>query len=83
MTLYLGYEITDVEFSDDLLIRSVSIQEIKNGSNDAKTSRPLSLSCGTLLSCADKGCDYDIFSAINESGLVYDGGVVVDQVSRI
>lgn len=40
------------------------------------------LSCTTLLCCSEKKCDFDIFSAINDSGLVYDGGIVVDQNFR-
>ena len=48
------------------------------------TSRPqfLTLECATLLCCARKSCEAGIFTAINESGLVYDGGVVVDEVSH-
>ena len=36
--------------------------------------------CTTLLCCNERRCDFDIFSAINDSGLVFDGGIVVDQV---
>ena len=34
-----------------------------------------------LLCCGQRQCDTDVFSAINESGLVYDGGIVVDEVN--
>ena len=40
----------------------------------------VTLECATLLCCVVKSCDADVFAAINESGLVYDGGVVVDEV---
>merc|ERR1711871_58140 len=34
--------------------------------------------CGTLIMCEKYNADIDVFSAINDSGLVYDGGIVVD-----
>jgi len=34
--------------------------------------------CGTLIMCENFHADIDVFSAINDSGLVYDGGIVVD-----
>ena len=39
--------------------------------------------CGTLLHCANMQADIDVFSAVNDSGLVYDGGIVVDGVHSI
>ena len=47
-------------------------------------SQPLTmtLTCTALICCGEKQCDADVFAAINESGLVYDGGVVVDQSFR-
>ena len=47
------------------------------------TPQFVTLECATLLCCIQKSCDSDVFSAINESGLVYDGGVVVDQVRTV
>lgn len=41
----------------------------------------VTIECSSLLCCVRKSCDADVFAAINESGLVYDGGIVVDQVS--
>jgi hypothetical protein len=38
------------------------------------------LECSTLLLCMNAQCDVDVFAAVNESGLVYDGGVVVNEV---
>ena len=34
--------------------------------------------CGTLLMCEKFHANIDVFSAINDSGLVYDGGIVVN-----
>lgn len=39
---------------------------------------PNTVSCGWLLCCQHNDADYDIFRAINESGLVYDGRLVVN-----
>lgn len=39
---------------------------------------PTLVSCGWLLCCQQNDADYDIFRAINESGLVYDGRLVVN-----
>ena len=36
------------------------------------------LSCGTLLLCDRFSADIDVYSAVNDAGLVYDGGIVVD-----
>jgi hypothetical protein len=38
------------------------------------------VACTTLLLCLNYQCDVDVFTAVNESGLVYDGGVVVNEV---
>ena len=51
--------------------------------NDDVTPQYSIIKCSSLLCCVRKSCDADVFSAMNESGLVYDGGAVVDQVSVI
>ena len=60
--------------------------ERKDSTSDQSTTQAnpqfVKLECATLLCCMRRSCDADVFSAINESGLVYDGGVVVDQVSN-
>ncbi|TMW55487.1 hypothetical protein Poli38472_010369 [Pythium oligandrum] len=38
--------------------------------------------CGWLLCCQHNDADYDVFRAINESGLVYDGRLVVNGLMR-
>jgi len=43
----------------------------------------LSLPCFSLLCAGAKYCDSDVFTAINDCGIVFDGGVVVDQVSDV
>ncbi len=37
--------------------------------------------CIAVLCCNFKQCDRDVFAAVNDSGLVFDGGLVVDSVS--
>lgn len=34
--------------------------------------------CSTVLCCGPKQCDRDVFTAVNDSGLVFDGGLVVN-----
>ncbi len=43
---------------------------------------PLMLACMALLCCANRVCDKDVFTAVVDSGLVFDGGLVVDAVSK-
>lgn len=67
--------------------RSIAVEagnESEKAGANFRNARPhfVTLECTTLLCCARKSCDADIFAAINESGLVYDGGVVVDEVSN-
>ena len=48
--------------------------------NGDVTPQYSTIDCSALLCCVRRSCDADVFNAINESGLVYDGGAVVDQV---
>ena len=38
------------------------------------------IQCGALLFCNNMQADIDTFSAVNDAGLVYDSGIVVDAV---
>lgn len=49
--------------------------------NSDVTPQYSTIDCSALLCCVRRSCDADVFNAINESGLVYDGGAVVDQVT--
>lgn len=40
----------------------------------------LRIMCMALLCCGQMQCDRDVFAAVNDSGLVFDGGLVVDAV---
>jgi hypothetical protein len=48
--------------------------------NSDVTPQYSTIDCLALLCCVRRSCDADVFDAINKSGLVYDGGAVVDQV---
>jgi hypothetical protein len=54
------------------------------GRTDGKVgdAESVTLNCASLLFCNNRQCDWDMFTAINDSGLVYDGGLVVDEVSE-
>ncbi len=47
---------------------------------EKEPATPSSLPCFSLLCCGQKQCDADVFAAVNDSGLVYDGGLVIDEV---
>merc|ERR1711871_1657408 len=51
-----------------------NVEELK----DETSSYDEVVMCGTLILCENFHVDIDVFSAINDSGLVYDGGIVVD-----
>ena len=52
------------------------LQEHKSGMENG-----VMLSCLALLCCTNSQCDKDVFNAVVDSGLVFDGGLVVDTVS--
>lgn len=47
---------------------------------ESKAPEPVMIACMALLLCNNAVCDRDMFSAIVDSGLVFDGGLVVDAV---
>lgn len=46
-------------------------------------AEPVMLACMALFLCSNTVCDRDMFSAVVDSGLVFDGGLVVDTVRNI
>jgi hypothetical protein len=46
---------------------------------NGRTYEQRELRCDALLMCTTKRCDVDTFAAVNDSGLIYDGGIVVDE----
>jgi hypothetical protein len=49
----------------------------------AEDSASVMLTCMTLLLCNNSVCDKDTFTAVVDSGLVFDGGLVVDTVGAM
>jgi hypothetical protein len=61
-------------------------EEKNNINNNNEYAVPSHLTCIGLLLCAGRefqSCERDIFAAINDCGLVFDGGLVVDKVRGI
>eukprot|EP00602_Paraphysomonas_sp_CaronLab_P013359 CAMPEP_0185043622 /NCGR_PEP_ID=MMETSP1103-20130426/43004_1 /TAXON_ID=36769 /ORGANISM="Paraphysomonas bandaiensis, Strain Caron Lab Isolate" /LENGTH=1284 /DNA_ID=CAMNT_0027583819 /DNA_START=406 /DNA_END=4260 /DNA_ORIENTATION=+ len=90
ITIYWNSQILDVDYPshDELIaeggtgvIDGLSIRKYPP-KNSVMGPKDEFLECSTLILCADLQCDVDVFTAINESGLVYDGGVVVDENFR-
>ena len=78
-----GFEIVDVDLTKFGSVQGVQIRSLAaDSSNEDGPPKIVTLNCFSLLCCNSKFCDTDVFAAINESGIVYDGGVVVDKVWR-
>ena len=79
-----GYDLTDVQLNKFGGIEGVHLKRIDTASGDnpdaAAEPESLTLPCFSLLCSNTKHCDSDVFTAINDCGIVFDGGVVVDQV---
>lgn len=87
VTIYRNGKILDVDFSlqeeeeseDPPMINGVNIRILPPKSSVMGPKEEY-IECSTLLLCMNYQCDVDVFTAVNESGLVYDGGVVVNEV---
>lgn len=87
--LRLGWQLDNTHFAKNGHLNTVTIRPIrkleKNALGDFIETKEegevpsTTISCDALLCCMNKQCDADIFAAINDSGLVYDGGIVVDE----
>lgn len=87
---YFRKVIRDVGFARTRALQSVTVESDRSvvdatsseeGNQAEEKSSELVMNCETLLCCAEMACEMDTFAAINDCGLVYDGGLVVDQVS--
>lgn len=65
--------------TDETCISSVSVR-IYPVENSIMGPKDVTIDCGCLLLCGNYECDIDIFSAVNDAGLIYDGGLVVNEV---
>ncbi len=76
--LHRNYKVIDVKLSSYGSIEGLIIQNLAEGADD----EPIEIPCFSLLCCNQKYCDPDVFAAVNDCGIVYDGGIVVDQDFR-
>lgn len=75
--------IKDKRFEDTVPVS----EEVKEGEDYEEPPTTIEyptidIPCITLLLCSKSHCEMDVFSAINDSGLVFDGGMVVNEVYR-
>lgn len=83
--------VAEVSLSRNGFLQSVELKDLHNsdGRMESKMSDPTNptrLSCTALLLCSGQqyqSCERDVFAAINDCGLVFDGGLVVDLVSPV
>ena len=85
----VGWQLENATFAKNSHVSALTIKPIqkleKNSLGDVIETKEGSevpvttVACETLLCCMNKQCDADIFAAVNDSGLVYDGGIVVDE----
>lgn len=74
--VYFGQKVHDVIFSDGQSVKTLEVVSVK-----AEADQPHSfIPCNTLLTCNEKVIDFDLLAAVNDAGLVFDGGIVVDEV---
>ncbi len=88
VTIYKNSKITDVDIPSESELERSEGTGIVDGvnirifpqKNSIMGPKDEFIECSTLLLCSNFQCDVDVFTAVNESGLVYDGGVVVNEV---
>ena len=90
-----GFEIAEVYMSHAGFLsslelkRSAEVVQEAAPQTESKTADPEGPAAGVmiasmaLLLCTNQVCDKDVFNAIVDSGLVFDGGLVVDVVRFI
>ena len=87
--IYWKSAIGEVSLSRNGFLQSVELKDVHHSDSstvgESKTADAnVRISCTALLLCGNKdyqSCERDVFAAINDSGLVFDGGLVVDLVS--
>ena len=76
--VHFGCKVVDVQFFDSSPIHSIEIQTIETESRSGDSESLIK--CCALLTCVEKVIDTDLYASINDAGLVYDGGIIVDEV---
>ena len=88
--MYRLHEVKDVTINGQNRLESLTIRKIFTKEDIAAAhlagkelvDEVTELQAFTLLTCSSKSCDPDLFTAINDSGIVFDGGVVVNKDFR-
>lgn len=79
--------VAEVSLSRNGFLQSVELKDISVREETKMDAQPPTrISCSALLLCADakyQSCERDVFAAINDCGLVFDGGLVVDLVTSV
>lgn len=77
----MGFEIIDVQLTKFGSIESVTLKSVVGeGEGMDGLAETMTLQCFSLLCSGAKYCDSDVFTAVNDCGIVFDGGMVVDKV---
>ena len=71
---YEGCEIVDVAFDARTYVKGISARLL-----DSTNNSPIYIPCCTLLLVDKFSCDVELFTAINEAGVVFDGGLIVNK----
>ena len=90
VTVHRLHDVKDVTINDQNRLESVTIRKLFTKEDMAAArlagkemvEELVEVPAFTLLTCTSKSCDPDLFTAINESGIVFDGGVVVNKDFR-
>ena len=87
LKVYWGHHLSDLALSVNGFLQTVHLERrsLVTDAEAAETLRghQVTVACVALLLCHTAPLpDKDVFTAINESGLVFDGGLVVDQSFR-
>ncbi|UJR28415.1 hypothetical protein I4U23_009655 [Adineta vaga] len=68
--------------SHDAIDMNQPVERVVFRSHDKKQGKDLNLKCTTLFCFVNKQVNYDAFIAINQSSLVFDGRLVIDEHNR-
>jgi hypothetical protein len=84
ITIYRDATILDAHMSSNNEVSQIVSITIRRNppKNSIMGPKDETILCGALLCCSNEQCDVDTFTAVNECGLVYDGGIVVNEVKH-
>jgi hypothetical protein len=71
-------EVVEVDIDNESKMNDED-EDNMEGKIPEKITSEIELTANTVILCVRKACDADVFAAINDSGLIFDGGIVVDE----